>query len=98
MDFDNMEEIKELLKLGDDFSDEVITSNLNKNITIQVIVDDGEDEDAFPLIKLPVWTVVEAFKDITRFEKGECTEAEARDAFRKRFNDLIDVGIVEVCI
>lgn len=98
MNFDNMGEIKELLKLGDDFSDEVITSNLNKNITIQAIVDDGEAEDVFPLIKLPVWTVVEAFKDITRVEKGECTEAEAKDAFIKRFNDLIDVGIVEVCI
>lgn len=98
MDFDNMGEIKELLKLGDDFSDEVIASKLNKNITIQAVIDDGEDEDAFPLIKLPVWTVVEGFKNITRFEKGEYTEAEAKDAFIKRFNDLIDVGIVKVCI
>lgn len=98
MDFDNIGEIKELLKLGDDFSDGVITSNLNKNITIQAIVDDGEDEDVFPLIKLPVWTVVEAYKDIARFEKGECTESEAKDTFIKRFNDLIDVGIVEICI
>ncbi len=98
MDFDNMGEIKELLKLGDDFSDEEITSNLNKNITIQAIIDDGENEVVFPLIKLPAWTVVEAYKNIARFEKGECTEADAKEEFKNRFNDLIDVGIVEVCI
>lgn len=98
MNFDNIGEIKKLLELGDDFSDEVITSKLNKIITIQAVIDDGEDEKPFPLIKLPAWTVVEAYKIVASVVDGELIESEARDTFIKRFNDLVDVGIVEVCI
>lgn len=96
MDF-NIEKIRELMDLDNTLSDEAITDILNKSITIQAVVgneDDG-DEDVFPLIKLPAWTLVEAYQDIVSVEKGERTEEEAREGFKKRIEELIDTEVIK---
>lgn len=90
MDF-NIEKIRELMDLDNTLSDEAITDILNKSITIQAVV----DEDVFPLIKLPAWTLVEAYQDIISVEKGEHTEEEVREGFRKRVEELMDTEVIE---
>ncbi len=93
MDF-NVKDFKERFGVGTEPSDDEVADVLNMNITIQADINDGEC--VIPIIKMPLWTIIECVQYIDKMEKGEFTEEDANSDFKKRFDELVNVGIVEV--
>lgn len=88
----NMEDFMELFtEFRDNLSAEEASACLNSNVAFQMVFDNGQ---MLPLFRIPLWTLLQLFQDVTAIETGEITKEDIHK-IGDGFKELVDSGIVD---